>query len=442
MNPKSFAAIAVVAFISSATNLRAQDDAKIVADNLAYSREFYAGVHFSAIASLPVSFAYDRYPDNGPERIRSDDGTFARKHGRPWLKSDDWGETGRPVSKEIAHKLDGWIKLVDAAFDSAPAGIKLVNRSEEDGRAQWFFEARPSTPKGGPSMLRFSKPLYDKSESVLLHGFEGSLKLEHDKVVPAPAANRLQLTFGYLVRVNGGQFELSERAWEDLEAPKNTEAGEPKIGPGPKDAEGYASRGAARAKNGDVTGAIADFGRAIELNPKSANAYYERGIAKRDKRDFEGAIADFNRAIELKPDDHEIYNDRGIAKRLKGDNDGAIADYTKSIALDPNNAEFAYFNRAIARNTKGDKDGAIRDYNKAIELNPNNANSYNNRGNLKKAKGDLDGAIDDFSKAIDLNPKIAVIYKNRSDARRAKGDAEGADADLKSAMEIDPNIRR
>lgn len=423
--------------------MRAQvDDTKIVADNLAYSREFYGGVHFSAIASLPASFAYDRYPDNGPERIRSDDETFARKHGKPWLKSSDWGETGQRVSRETAHKLDNWIKLIDAAFNPAPSGIKLVNKSETDGRAQWLFEARSSNPKGSPTLLRFAKPLYDKNESVLLHGFEGSFKLEHDKVVPGTGANRLQLSFGYLLRVNGGEFELSERGWEDLEAPKETEAAEPKMGPNPKNAEGYASRGTARERNGDVSGAIADFGRAIELDPKSASAYDSRGLAKRDKRDFEGAIADLNRAIELNPNDHEFYDDRGLAKRVKGDNDGAIADYTKSIALDPKNAEFAYFNRAIARNSKGDKDGAIADYNKAIQLNPKNANTYNNRGNLKKAKGDLDGAIADFSRAIEINSKIAVIYKNRSEAKRAKGDTAGADADLKSALEIDPNIGR
>jgi hypothetical protein len=67
--------------------LRAQD-AKIVADNLEYSREFYSGVHFSAITESQPSFGYQRYPDNGPERIQCDDGTFARKErGRPWLNS-------------------------------------------------------------------------------------------------------------------------------------------------------------------------------------------------------------------------------------------------------------------------------------------------------------------------------------------------------------------
>ena len=129
------AAISILIFI--APSLPAQDDARIVADNLAYSREFYAGVHFSALASLPVSFAYDRYPDNGPERIRCDQGTFARKHGKPWLKSNDWGETGQPASKEIARKLDGWIKLVDAAFNPAAPDVKGTHVKDSLTREQF-----------------------------------------------------------------------------------------------------------------------------------------------------------------------------------------------------------------------------------------------------------------------------------------------------------------
>jgi len=436
MKTRLFVAIPAVVLIHFTNVARAQD-AKIVADNLEYSREFYAGVHVVAIATAPASFAYDRYPDNGPERIRCDQGTFARKHGKPWLKSGDWGETGQPASKEFSRKFENWIKLIDAAFNPPLGEVKFRKKSEDDGREQWLFEANSKNPKGSPTMLRFAKPLYDANESVLLHGFDGSLKVEGDKVVPAAAANAVKLSFGYLVTVNGGEFELSERAWEDLEKPKDAAPIEPRIGQKPQNVGGFLGRAKARARNGDMNGAIADLGRALELDPKSATAYYERGVAKRDKRDLDGALADFNKAIEIRPTDHDFYNDRGIAKRAKQDYDGAIADYTKSIEIDPKNAEFAYFNRALSKSAKTDKDGALADYTKAIELNPKNANTYNNRGNIKKDKGDLDGAIADFSKAIEINPKIALIYKNRAEAKRAKGDAAGADADLKSASELD-----
>ena len=121
-----------VLFLST---LQAQD-ANIVADNLEFSREFYAGVHFSAIAESKPSFGYQRYADNGPERIQCDQGTFARQHGKPWLRSEDWGESGRPVDKQTAGKLDSWVKLVEAVFNFAPSEVKLINKSETRQKAR------------------------------------------------------------------------------------------------------------------------------------------------------------------------------------------------------------------------------------------------------------------------------------------------------------------
>src|SRR5207302_3461985 len=90
--------------------LRAQD-AKFAADNLKYSRDFYSKVHLVAIATLSLGsagtaeFKYDRYPNGGPERIQCDDGEFARKNGKTWLKSSDWGETGKPVDAQTSKRL-------------------------------------------------------------------------------------------------------------------------------------------------------------------------------------------------------------------------------------------------------------------------------------------------------------------------------------------------
>ena len=423
--------------------LQAQD-AKIVADNLEFSRDFYEGVHFSAIAESQPSFAYQRYPNNGPERIQCDEGTFARQHGKPWLKSQDWGKSGATVNLQTARKLDGRVKLVGAVFNFAPSEVKLVGKSEEQGRGrvQWIFDARAQNQKGAPVRLSFAKPLYDKNPNALLHGFEGSLRVDGEK---SSRAEPVIFSFGYLISVQGG-YELSERAWEDLQIPKE-EKNKPidlskiDMGPKPQDAQGFVNRGRARGFNGDANGAIADFGRAIELDAKLTSAFYHRGIARLRKDDFDGAIADLNRAIDLSPKTADYYNDRGLAKLGKGDNDGAIADLTRAIELDPKNA-LAYRNRALAKNIKKDADGALGDYNRAIELDPKNANAFNNRGNIKKSKGDLDGAIADFTSAIGLNSNLAVAYKNRGEAKQAKGDAAGAKEDLKRAEELDPELAR
>jgi tetratricopeptide (TPR) repeat protein len=417
------------------STLRAQD-AKVVADNLEYSREFYSGVHFSAILESVPSFGYQRYPDNGPERIQCDAGTFARQHGKPWLRSEDWGQSGQSVDQQMARKLDGWVKLVETAFDFAPNEVKLVKKSREGVRVEWIFEARSANQKGAPVRLRFARPLYDKSPNALLHVFEGSLP------GGGKTRERVKFSFGYLIAASG--FELSEAAWENLETPKDlenkpTDLTKIDIGPKPNDAEGFLNRAGARAFNGDMNGAIADCTRAIELDPKSEPAVYKRGAFKLQKGDYDGAIADLTRAIELSPNTADYYSDRALAKLRKRDNDGAIVDFTRAIELDAKNA-IAYRNRALAKNIKGDVDGALADYNRAIELDPKNAGAFNSRGIIKKFKGDLDGAISDFSSAIEINPKLAIAYKNRGDAKQAKGDAAGAKEDLKRAGELAPEL--
>jgi len=79
---KATFAFMLAGLVFASANLLAQD-AQMVADNLAYSREFYAGVHFQAIAAQPSSFAYDRYPDNGAERIRCNVGNCPERSATP-----------------------------------------------------------------------------------------------------------------------------------------------------------------------------------------------------------------------------------------------------------------------------------------------------------------------------------------------------------------------
>jgi tetratricopeptide (TPR) repeat protein len=427
------------------STLRAQD-AKIVADNLTYSRDFYSKVHFVAIANLPVSFKYDRYPSGGPERIQCYDGTYTRQHGKPWVHSndkmraglpidypernryvmtfasrEDWGRTGEAVDKETARKLDGWIKLVEAALNVTPTNAKLLGKSETtDGRDQWVFEV-PSEANGVPTRFTFRKRISDKNENVLLHEFSGPLRLDGDKVVPGWAADSVRFGLGYMRRGPQG-IEVSEFVWEEMQQDSGGEARSPAEGSlsapaapthsNPKEASSYNERGTAKDKNGDFDGAIADYTRAIELNPKFSEAYYNRGLAKKHKGELDGAIADYNRVIEMNPKNPKYaraYCDRGVAKRRKGDVDGAISDYNRTIELDSKYA-IAYFNRGNAKDEKGDSDAALADYNRGIELNPKDPKAYANRADVYSKKKEYDAAIKDLEKAIGLDPKNGDYY--------------------------------
>src|SRR4030095_5717194 len=104
----------------------ASPDAKFAADNLKYSHDFYSKVHFVAMANLSLDsagaaeFKYDRYPNGGPERIQCGHGEFARENGKTWRKSNDWGETDKPVDAQTSKRLNNWVGLIQARLNGEP----------------------------------------------------------------------------------------------------------------------------------------------------------------------------------------------------------------------------------------------------------------------------------------------------------------------------------
>ena len=118
----------------------------------------------------------------------------------------------------------------------------------------------------------------------------------------------------------------------------------------------------------------------------SARKYLKQGIERFSKGDLTGAIADYDRALNADPKFAEAYINRGKAKRAQGDLDGAIADYEAAADLDPelaaNNRDItqAYLNRGYIRSNRLDLDGALTDFDRAIKLDPKDADAYFKRG--------------------------------------------------------------
>src|SRR5437868_4267670 len=222
------------------STLQAQD-AKIVADNLEFNREFYGGVHFSAIAESKPSFGYQRYPDNGPERIQCDQGTFARKQHE---KSKE--------SRAAAEKSPS--PATQARDDESVAD--LVNRGIEKGK--------------------------DGDLDGAIADFTRAIEL--DPKDDAPYYNRAQAE--WLKKDSAGAIADYTQA----------------IQLGSTNPAAYNNRGNARARNNDRDGAIADYTQAIQLKPDYARAYYNRAVAKKEKGDTAGAAADFKHAQQLDPE--------------------------------------------------------------------------------------------------------------------------------------------
>lgn len=128
--------------LGGAAAVRAQEPSLAPAD-LDFTREIAATYHWVAWVSLEMeentytNYQYDRYPDRpsapGVERIKADEGVFARAKGKPWLRSDDWGDTGTPVAADLAQKLDLYANVADAQL------AKPKDHDASQGAAVWKF---------------------------------------------------------------------------------------------------------------------------------------------------------------------------------------------------------------------------------------------------------------------------------------------------------------
>lgn len=168
-------------------------DAKFAADNLKYSRDFYSKVHFVAIAKLDfgpggtAQFKYDRYPDGGPERIQAGDGEFVRKDGKTWLRSNDWGETGKPVDAQTSKRLNNWVGLINSRVNGEPASndpteggtvLKFQGKHDEGEREEFVFEESKEKPKAKHyPQVSFGQFKNAKGEHALLSHFSGPMQL-------------------------------------------------------------------------------------------------------------------------------------------------------------------------------------------------------------------------------------------------------------------------
>jgi len=135
----------------------------------------------------------------------------------------------------------------------------------------------------------------------------------------------------------------------------------------------------------------------------TAQEYYNRGNIYGKKGNLTQAISDYTKAIEINPIFTEAYYNRGNTYEKQGNLTQAISDYTKAIETNPKYAA-AYCNRGNVYQTQGNLPLAIADYNKALEISPNDSTSLYNRGLAYYGVEQYGKALTDYTTAISQNP--------------------------------------
>ncbi len=232
--------------------------------------------------------------------------------------------------------------------------------------------------------------------------------------------------------------------------------------------DAYVGRGLVREMKGELPMAIADFGRAIELEPDNTEALRHRAWSWIHADEVDNAIEDCDRMLSIEEKDAEALSLRCYALGIKGELDEAMMSCDAAIEADPELAS-AYMRRGLIWAGKGDDLKAKMDYDEAvrlgndaarairtrilydqgkyqqvlddldvvIELQPKNPEFYFKRGSVLMELDKVDSAIEDLSKAIELSPN-ADAYTNRGVAWMRKWDLPKAIEDFTNAIELAP----
>jgi tetratricopeptide (TPR) repeat protein len=180
------------------------------------------------------------------------------------------------------------------------------------------------------------------------------------------------------------------------------------------DSLSYNNRAFIRFKKGDLTRAIEDAHRAIELDTNSSQAYDTRGMIFHALEDYQNALRDFDKAITLlelgnSSDDSAWQRIRMFLQK----GHGILSLRNEHIIVGPSDssAHIFYFNRGNVYFDMSNFDKAISDYDRAILIYPNYAAAYCNRGTAYENLGNYRAAIRDYQKHVNLGGREALNAK-------------------------------
>lgn len=171
------------------------------------------------------------------------------------------------------------------------------------------------------------------------------------------------------------------------------------------------ARGDLRDAMRESAGKLADYNAAIKLQDMNARGYARRGAAYGARYLVREAIADFDRALELQPDRLQTYLDYGTLLGSRGMGRDAEAILTRAVERWPDDWRTWSARGWLRRELN--VPGAMPDAQKALELNDNDAKSWNVAAQIYFAHSNFVEGIDAANRAQAANPNewLAIYYR-------------------------------
>lgn len=146
----------------------------------------------------------------------------------------------------------------------------------------------------------------------------------------------------------------------------------------------------------------------ISDNP---DTHYNLGIILDERGQLTDAIKEYEKAIDLMPNDVESHYNLGIIFYKLKQFEKAIKEFETVIQINPNDADSHYYlGNILCEMNK--VDDAEKEYHLTIKIDKNHAEAHNNLGVIFDANGKLEDAIKEYRKAIKIDPDFAEAFSN------------------------------
>ncbi len=194
--------------------------------------------------------------------------------------------------------------------------------------------------------------------------------------------------------------------------------------------------GAALAAEGDYTGAIAEYKRALEIQP-DAQVRLNLGLAYYKEGDFPAAIGQFVMVRDAAPGNIQAVLLLGDCYLRTGDNKKVIDLISPLRRANPNDLALTYMlGMALLRDGQSAEGQLVIDQ---ILKSGDSAEARMLMGTTKFYIKDFAGARTDLAKAVELNPELPDVYSYYGLSLLTTGDQAGAQKAFRKALQQDPN---
>lgn len=194
----------------------------------------------------------------------------------------------------------------------------------------------------------------------------------------------------------------------------------------------------ALVRQGNITEALINYRKALQITPNYAEAHFNLATALRRQGKFDDAVYHFREMLRLNPDHRGTHNGLGAVLHEQGKIDQAVFHYAEALRLDPEYSK-AHYNMAVALNVQGKTDRAVSHFKEVLRLDPRHSGAHYQLATALNHAGKLQEAVSHFQAALDLKPDRAEAHCGLANALYQQGRVQEAADHYNRALTLKPN---